>query len=249
MNWNMKKRLIPAALAALLIAGRTLASTNTAEVIGKPPVSGKVIETTNSGTYTYVLLQHGAHKTWAASRQFDVTVGDSVSIPEGWMMKDFSSPTLKRTFDWILFAPAVEVKGKERKANGLALPPGHPALSATNRAAPATTPPVEVKRGSVAKIAGGCTIEECYAKKRELAGQLVKVRGVAVKVTRAVMGKNWIHLRDGTGTGETGDLTLTTTEEVKLGDTIVVEGKLACDKDFGGGYKYSLLIEDAVTGK
>lgn len=249
MNLNLKKKLISATLAALLLAGRTLAGTDTPEEVAKPPVTGKVIETTNSGNYTYVLVQHGAHKTWAAALQFEVAVGDSVSIPQGSVMKDFKSQTLNRTFDWILFAPAVEVKGKESKVTAPSLPPGHPALSATNPAVPATPPPSEIKKGSVAKAVGGYTVEECYTQKRKLAGQSVKVRGVAVKVTPAIMGRNWVHIRDGTGAGATGDLTLTTMEEVKLGDTILVEGKVACDKDFGSGYKYSLLIEDAVIRK
>ena len=249
MNLNLKKKLISATLAALLLAGHTLAGTDTPEEVAKPPVTGKVIETTNSGNYTYVLVQHGAHQTWAASLQFDVVVGDTVSIPQGSVMKDFKSQTLNRTFDWILFAPGVEVQGKESKATAPSLPPGHPELSAANPAASAPPPPSEIKKGSVEKAVGGYTVEECYTKKRELEGRSVKVRGVAVKVTPAIMGKNWVHIRDGTGTAASGDLTLTTMEEVKLGDTILVEGKLTCDRDFGSGYKYSLLIEDAVTRK
>ncbi len=246
---NMHHQLMGTMLAALLLTGRALAGTDASEEDAKPPVAGKVIETTNSGDYTYVLVQHGARKTWAASRQFKVAVGDSVNIPDGWVMKDFKSRTLNRTFDWILFASGVEVNGKGDKLTAPTLPPGHPSLSATNPAAPATPPPVEIKQGSVEKVRGGYTVEECYAKKRELAGKSVKVRGVVVKFTPAIMGKNWVHIRDGTGKTDTGDLTLTTLEDVKTGDTIVVEGKVACDKDFGAGYKYPLLIEDAVTRK
>ena len=236
-------------LATLGLAGSLRADTNGFEQASQLPLTGEVIETTNAGGYTYLLVKQADRKTWAAARQFQVAVGDKVNVPQGWVMKNFTSQTLGRTFDWILFASGIEVQGKQNRAADPVLPPGHPAVTATNPAAPATTPPVEIKKGSVEKAAGGYTIEEGYAKKRDLAGQSVRVRGVAVKVTRGIMGKNWIHLRDGTGTGETGDLTLTTTEEVKLGDTILVEGKLACDKDFGGGYKYSLLIEDAVTRK
>jgi hypothetical protein len=249
LNLNLKQKLLPGTLAALLVAGRALACTDTPDEVAKLPVTGKVLETMNAGNYTYVLVQHDAHKTWAAALQFEVAVGDSVSIPQGSVMKDFNSQTLNRTFDWILFASGVEVQGKESKGTSPSLPPGHPALSATKPVASATTPPVEIKKGSVEKAAGGYTVEECYAKKRELTGQSVKVRGVAVKVTPAILGRNWVHIRDGTGTAATGDLTLTTMEEVKLGDTILVEGKVACDRDFGSGYKYSLLIEDAATRK
>ncbi len=243
---NMTKLLTPALLAALFLTARALDATNTPEEAARAPVAGKVIETTNSGDYTYVLVQHGGHKTWAASRPFEVAVGDAITIPEGWVMKDFKSRSLNRTFAWILFAPAVEVSGKGAKLATSSLPPGHPTLTATNSVAPAAAPPVEIKPGSVEKVRGGYTVEECYAKKRELAGKSVKVRGVVVKFTPSVMGKNWIHIRDGSGKADTGDLTLTTMKEVKRGDTIVAEGKVVCDKDFGAGYKYSVLIESAI---
>lgn len=246
---NLKMKLIPTTLAALLYAARLLASSDTPDAIAKLPLAGKVIETMNAGNYTYVLVQQDAQKRWAAALQFEVAVGDSISIPQGSVMKDFKSQTLNRTFDWILFASRVELKGKESKGTAPSLPPDHPALSAPNPAASATPPPSEIKKGSVEKAVGGYTVEECYAQKGKLAGKSVKVRGVAVKVTSAIMGRNWVHIRDGTGTTATGDLTLTTLDKVKLGDTILVEGKVACDRDFGSGYKYSLLIEDAVTGK
>ena len=59
------------------------------------------------------------------------------------------------------------------------------------------------------------------------------------------MGKNWIHIQDGTGAKGTNDLTITTKNIVKLGDIILVEGTLELDKDFGSGYKYDIIIEDA----
>ncbi|HLP78314.1 MAG TPA: DNA-binding protein [Candidatus Paceibacterota bacterium] len=244
---NITKLFTPT-LLTLLLATNAAAGTNTLEDATKAPIAGKVLETTNSGGYTYILVQHGAGKTWTASQQFNVAIGDSVNIPTGWVMKDFKSTTLNRMFDWILFAPGVEVNGKPNQPSVSELPPGHPPTGATP-AAPATKPPIEVKKGSVAKAQGGYTVEECYAKKSKLSGKTVKVRGVVVKFTPEILGRNWIHLRDGSGKNESGDLTVTTQDEVKVGDTIVVEGKVACDKDFGAGYKYSLLIEDATAKK
>jgi hypothetical protein len=58
------------------------------------------------------------------------------------------------------------------------------------------------------------------------------------------MGKNWIHLVDGTGAKGTSDLTMTTNDTVKVGDTILASGDIVVAKDFGAGYKYDLLIEN-----
>ena len=58
-------------------------------------------------------------------------------------------------------------------------------------------------------------------------------------------GKNWLHVRDGSGAEGTNDLTVTTSTKVKVGDLVLVTGVLKTDRDFGGGYKYSLIVEDA----
>jgi hypothetical protein len=61
------------------------------------------------------------------------------------------------------------------------------------------------------------------------------------------MGKNWIHLQDGSGADGSNDLTVTTMDMTKQGDTIVVSGVVVTDKDFGYGYKYPVMIEDAAV--
>ena len=71
------------------------------------------------------------------------------------------------------------------------------------------------------------------------------MRGKVVKFSPEIMGKNWIHLQDGTGKEGTNDLTVTTKMMAKVGDTVVISGAVATDKDFGYGYKYGVIIEDA----
>jgi len=211
-------------------------------------LNGKVLETMDSSGYTYMLVQQAERKTWVAVKQTKVAVGDQVRVADGWMMKDFESKTLKRKFDWIVFASGVEINGKRVRPTGTALspgtalPPGHPVL--TN--APRVNVPIEVKPGTIQKAPGGYTVAECYAQKKKLAGQTIQVRGMVVKFNSNIMGKNWAHIRDGTGADDANDLTITTAATVNPGDTIVAKGRLIRDKDFGSGYKYSVLLEDAV---
>jgi hypothetical protein len=73
------------------------------------------------------------------------------------------------------------------------------------------------------------------------------VKGKAVKVNNGIMDRNWIHLQDGTGAAGANDLLVTTKATVNRGDVVVVRGTVALDKDFGAGYSYSLLIEDATV--
>jgi hypothetical protein len=84
-----------------------------------------------------------------------------------------------------------------------------------------------------------------FAKRTALNGKPVGVRGKVVKVTTGVMGRNWVHLRDGTGAAGNDDLLVTTQDECAVGDVVVARGTARVYQDFGAGYKYPVLIEGA----
>jgi hypothetical protein len=220
--------------------------------------SGTVVETMTTAGYTYVQVDTGGQKVWAATTHFDVNKGDSVTVIGGMPMAGFHSKSLNRDFDLIYFSGKIARRppdaGIPEKAP--ALPPGHPALP--DRAYPAlppnhppvTDPPVPAPRvdlTGIKKAEGGRTVQEIVAGSAKLAGQPVKVRGKIVRYNAMVMGKNWLHLQDGSGTAgrKDNDLTVTTDMPAKLGDTVPVTGNVATDRDFGAGYRYSVILEDA----
>jgi predicted small lipoprotein YifL len=88
---------------------------------------------------------------------------------------------------------------------------------------PAAIPSAEVDLAGIAKAEGGQTVAEVYAGKDALAGKPVTVRGKVVKLNTGIMGRNWLHVRDGSGTEGTNDLTVTTqsTPLPKVGDTVL----------------------------
>jgi DNA/RNA endonuclease YhcR with UshA esterase domain len=90
-------------------------------------------------------------------------------------------------------------------------------------------------------------VAEIITKAKELKDKPVKVSGKVVKYNPEVMGKNWVHLRDGSGaaTDNSNDVLVTTAAQVKVGDVVTVTGVVRTDKDFGSGYAYKVLIEDA----
>ena len=94
-------------------------------------------------------------------------------------------------------------------------------------------------------VPGGTSIAEVWARRKSRAGTVVVVRGKVVKYNANILGKNWLHIQDGTGSAGSNDLLVTTTAQAKRGDTVLIEGKVALKKDFGSGYKYELLVEDA----
>lgn len=208
-----------------------------------PGKSGKVIETMDAAGYTYVQVDTGTEKFWAAAPQFAVKVGDDVVVPEGMPMPDYHSKTLERTFDMVYFVPGVLVGGA---AMGGDMPSDHPPMTNGKTVVETTT----VDLSGIKAAEGGQTVADIFAKKAELAGKPVKVRGKVVKFSAEIMGKNWIHLQDGTGDAGSNDLTVTTKATAKVGDTVVISGVLSTDKDFGYGYAYGVIVEDAeVAGE
>jgi hypothetical protein len=216
--------------------------------------SGKVVETTNTAGYTYVRVDTGSQKLWVATTQFDVKPGDSVTVAAGAPMANYHSQSLNRTFDTVYFTGGITVNGGTA-ASAPVLPAGHPPLDGAPAAAlPPGHPPLtgaaavaKVDLTGIKRAADGQTIAEIYAGRAQFAGQAVTVRGKVVKYNAAIMGKNWLHLRDGSGTADAqdNDLAVTTSTATMVGDTVLVSGVVTTNKDFGAGYKYIVILDDA----
>lgn len=121
------------------------------------------------------------------------------------------------------------------------LPPGHPPIDGQGKTAEAK--PIAVE--NIAKAKGGITVAECFMKNAKLKNAKVTIRGKIVKYSPGIMGKNWIHLRDGSGTEGTNDLVITTDQQAKVNDVIIATGTLQYDRDIGSGYFFPAIIEGA----
>ena len=204
--------------------------------------NGTVVETMNTAGYTYVQVDTGKDKIWAAAPEFPVKVGDLVTVPQGALMQNYQSKTLNRTFPQIYFVSGVSVAGAEQTTGKT---PPVKAGAPHDNIVPAT--PTNIDFADIKKAEGGKSVAELYAEKDSLSGKKVTVRGKVVKFSASIMGKNWIHLQDGTGGKDTNDLTVTTSATAAVGNTVVVTGVIAVDKDFGYGYKYDVILEDATV--
>ena len=223
-------------------------------------LSGTVTETFDGGGYTYMKLDTDSGEKWAAIGQAAINVGDTVNLQPGPVMKDFYGRTFDRTFPEIIFSSGIiggEAGGGDAPSSfGAALqgegvgamPPTAGMDQVSGGSMQAVSPLQEI---SVEKAEGenGYTIEEIYNQAADLAGKKVKIRGKAVKISPAIMGKNWIHIQDGTGNpmSNSHDLVVTTNDMADKDSIIVVEGILAKDKDFGAGYMYNVIVEEAVV--
>lgn len=274
----MKKSLLPLILIILLMvallsacgekAGDTNTETaaqteeqggNSHDQVNPNAWVGTVAETMDGGGYTYVNLDTGSEKFWVAGPQTKVEVGQEVIMGKGMAMTNFHSKALERTFDVIYFVGAIE-DTEHTHPEDFAKPEGEAKVASPHGGGMAggmggmggNSGHSTVEMAGVTdveKAAGGYTVEEIFTESAKLGGQPVKVRGQVVKFTANIMGTNWAHIQDGTGAGPTGDLTVTTSDVVAVGDIVVVEGSLTLNKDFGAGYQYSAIIEGAKLTK
>jgi hypothetical protein len=207
------------------------ATAPTAHAADDDGVSGVVVETMDSGGYTYAKLDRGDKQVWVAGPETKIVVGVKIGKVKGTLMPNFHSTTLDRTFDEIYFVNELPVTGD-------AMPNPHTSGGTTPAAVPATE--------KIERVAGGKTISELFANKAALAGKPVTLRAKVIKVNNGILGRNWLHVQDGTGSAGTNDLVVTTQATVAKGDVVVIRGTFATDKDFGGGYRYGAIVEDAT---
>ena len=235
----MKRLLIISIMALSVVFSATVkdvyANQSTDPVKDTSSISGKVIETMDSGRYTYVCLEKSGNKIWLAVPKMTVVEGQTMSFSPGIEMVNFESKTLKRKFDKIIFsAGPIDQQGtnNEMRSTG----------SKGNVIMP--TEKIEVEKASGPNA---YTIGEIYKNKNGLDKQNILVRGKVVKVSANIMEKNWIHLQDGSGDPKDGSHNLVVTSQTlpSVGDIVTVSGILYKDKDFGRGYKYDVIIEDA----
>jgi hypothetical protein len=243
----------PAVSLSTAAQAATPAASPAAVALNTATFSGAVIETMNSGGYSYMKLRggkDGREDVWVAAAEFAVTTGERVSVSLDMPMEHFKSKTLNRDFPMLYFVSNVAREGEPLAgARGPAAGPAAPiSMMGSHQSAAAATTPVE----RIPPAPGGLTIADIWAQRKALAGKPVVVRGKVVKVNNGIMDRNWLHVQDGSGTAadRTNDLTITTAAEVKLGDIVTLSGVLAIGKDFGAGYAYDAILEGAkVTGK
>ena len=180
----------------------------------------KVLESLNSGGYTYIQVEEGTNKYWIAMTQRDVKVDQLISFNEqGWMQK-FHSKTLNRTFDKILFASDIETTANKIAAI-------KPNIMTSNYE----------EKGSIA-------IAELFKNRDRYSQKTISIRGEVTKTSIGIIKRNWVHISDGSRFQNMDDIVFTTTDTVpNVGDIVSAKGTVILDKDFGYGYFYPVIIE------
>jgi hypothetical protein len=210
-----------------------------------------IVEARKGEKYIYLELEETGNKIWIATMPSylggEVKTGDRVQYLGGVEMTDFKSKELDKTFDKILFITKIK-KAEASQLKDLEHVPADNYHSQFVKQAKDQTILAPAK-GEIEKAGNGKNIEEIFADAEKLKGREVLVRARVMKISKNILSKNWLTLQDGTGTPPDNKLTATTLDTASAGDIITVKGILKADVNFGAGYFYKLILEEAVIIK
>lgn len=215
--------------------------TDAPPVVGSAPSGGsvdgavhrvEVLEVLPTQKYSYMRVKENAEEYWVAVlKRDDIKPGQTYAFSGGLLKRNFQSQEYDRVFDKVYLVSDL------RAADGSAPAP------ATAAAAPASADVAPPK--SVPAVPGAIKLADLVANIAKYDGKTVRVTGKCMKINPMIMGRNWVHIQDGTGNNV--DLTVTTTAQLSLGAIVTLEGTIAINKDFGAGYRYDYIMEGAVV--
>ncbi len=198
-----------------------------------------VLEVLDSGRYTYASIQDGDKKYWVAGPKKKLNVGQAIDFENSLSMEKFHSKALKRDFSPIIFANRwiqPNQKDESKSQNGS---DEIKKISSSQM----------VERSAIKPWKNDISVEDILKGKSNYSGKKISVTGKVIKVNENILNRNWIHVQDGTSNNGIYDLTVTSEDKAKAGEIVRIIGTAVYDKDFGAGYVYSTLIENASIEK
>ncbi len=202
----------------------------------------EVTEVVQASAYTYLKVKENSEEKWMAVTKREAQAGDVLYYDEAMQMTNFNSKDLDRTFDVIYFvnqvstAPILNHPAAHSHGMGGMTESAHAGKTETGKKSTI----------SLEKSGDELTLAQIFENKEQYSGKEVEIRGIVVKVNKEIMGKNWVHIQDGTDSNGKYDLTITTADLAEVNDEVTFKGKITLNKDFGSGYFYEVIMEEAV---
>ncbi|NNE26728.1 MAG: hypothetical protein HKN09_07780, partial [Saprospiraceae bacterium] len=186
-----------------------------------------VVQKLPTEKYVYLEVVEQSDTFWIATRKQDVDINGIYFYREGLLKTRFESKEFNRIFDTIYLVSNI-------------VPSNHGNTGTQEQViktdAPSQAPVTNrVKEGSI-------LIKDLLEQQEELEGEVVQLTGMCTKVNPNIMGRNWVHLKD--GSADDFDLVITTNQRVMEGETLTMQGVVVLNKDFGAGYRYNLILEE-----
>ncbi|OQY04021.1 MAG: hypothetical protein B6I20_03805 [Bacteroidetes bacterium 4572_117] len=196
-----------------------------------------VQEVIQTSAYTYLLVKENDNENWLAVSKMQAEKGKTYYYENGLEMNNFHSKELNRNFETIFFLQRIETDPDALKTEPIV----SNMHSSSNKL-------VTVKdKLQIEPIKNGITIAELFSNKEKYAGKTVKIKGQVTKYNAKIMKKNWLHIQDGTEFNGAYDLVATSNQKFEVGTVVTIEGVIVLNKDFGYGYFYEVIMEEALA--
>ncbi|HEX5167870.1 MAG TPA: hypothetical protein VFW11_01755 [Cyclobacteriaceae bacterium] len=184
-------------------------------------VALEVLPTTK---YVYVRVKEGSEEFWIATIKMEVTVGKTYFYRDGLLKTNFESKEHNRIFDRMYLVSSLVDSDHGSKSTATESEPSHAAIT------------------DKIVVEGSVKIAELVANPKKYEGKVIQISGKCVKLNANIMGRNWVHLED--GSNDDFDLVITSNVAIPEGHTVTMTGKVSLNKDFGAGYQYSIILEE-----
>lgn len=191
--------------------------------------------------YTYLNVSEDGQMTWIAIPKMDVKKGGTYYYRGGLKKTNFKSVEYDRVFETLYLVSGIS----EDPGMGGGSMSGSGGMTGGSPHGDGGEDVQLEQKTKIEPVSGGITIAELLQNRAKYEGKTVRIKGRCVKLNNMIMSRNWIHLQDGSMKDKAIDLTVTTTDNIALGSIVALEGVIALNKDFGAGYKYDIIMEEA----
>ncbi len=190
-----------------------------------------VVEILSATKYVYLNVKENGEQYWLATRKQDINVGEDYFYKGGLLKTNFESKEHNKVFEKIYLVTSLVQANHSNNTSKIN-------QQKTDQNIGKENPTVVVRQK------GSIKISELIENIKEYEGKTVQITGKCVKINPNIMGKNWIHIKD--GSKDDYDLVITSDTFVKEGSMVTMKAKVTLNKDFGAGYKYDLILEDGI---
>lgn len=236
MNFIPMKNLIYCLSIAFLFLQACNNKKTSNEEINTNKITAK--EVIKGNTYTYINGSNGKKNIWVAIRNQPIEKNKTYYFTEALEMKNFHSKELDRKFASILFLNSISDQPLKAKKASM---PMHTSPKMKN--------PAKRIEVSMESKDGVTSLSDLFSHKEKYNGKEIVVHGKVAKFNTNILGKNWVHIQDGTEHDGEFDLTITTNTSTSVGELVEYRGIITLNKDFGAGYTYDIIMENATSTK
>lgn len=229
-------------LALIILSSSCVKNKNGQPVANQTSTAEKAFEVNEviqTSSYTYIKAYENSAERWVAVTRMDAKKGEKYYYDDALSMNNFHSKELDRDFETIYFINKVSSIPFSMQEKMNSMPSDHSGNAKSKQKSSV----------SLEKEAGEITVAQVFENRSKYANKEIEIRGIVVKVNKQVMGKNWIHIQDGTDNDGNFDLTITCQDLPEKNDEVTFKGTIILEKDFGAGYFYDVIMEDAKMTK